>query len=63
MDRDYDIFEKLPDGAVIWHSYVHGLNAARSTLENLARQSKNEFYALHMLTMELAARVNGSKAS
>lgn len=63
MDRDYDIFEKLPDGNVLWHAYVHGLKAARANLESLAKESTNEFYAIHTPTKDVAARINVSNAA
>ena len=28
MERDYDLFEVLPDGALIWREMVHGHEAA-----------------------------------
>jgi hypothetical protein len=34
MNRDYDIFEKLPDGSVVWRAFVPGLENARAKLQN-----------------------------
>jgi hypothetical protein len=58
LDREYDIFERLPDGTDLWKDYVHGLEQARRKLRELAAQSKNELYAIHTPTKEIAARVN-----
>ncbi|MGD0403375.1 MAG: hypothetical protein ABSB66_09265 [Candidatus Acidiferrales bacterium] len=58
LNREYDIFERLPDGTDLWKDYVHGLEQARRRLEELAAQSKNEHYAIHTPTKEIAARVN-----
>ena len=58
LNRAYDIFERLPDGTDLWKGYVHGLEIAHRKLQELAAQSKNEFYAIHSPTKEIAARVN-----
>ena len=42
MDRDYDIFEKLPDGSVLWRAFLPGLNNTLARLEELAKLSPNE---------------------
>lgn len=56
-DRDYDLFEKLADGEV-WKLTVHGRENAIVKLEELARMSANECYAIYLPTMEIVARVN-----
>jgi hypothetical protein len=58
LNREYDIFERLPDGTDLWKDYVHGLEQAHRKLQELAAQSKNEHYAIHTPTKEIAARVN-----
>jgi hypothetical protein len=58
LNREYDIFERLPDGTDLWKDYVHGLEQARRRLQELAAKSKNEHYAIHTPTKEIAARVN-----
>jgi len=60
MDREYDIFEQLPDGAVLWRGLVHGQESARARLDELASRSKNEFFAIHTPTKDIVARVNTS---
>ena len=61
MNRDYGIFEKLPGGDVMWRAFVPGLENARAKLQNLAKSSKNEFFAIHTPTHEIVARVNSSQ--
>ena len=61
MNRDYDIFEKLPGGDVVWRAFCPGLENARGKLQNLAKSSKNEFFAIHTATKEIVARVNSSE--
>jgi len=61
MDRDYDIFERFPDGSVVWRDFVNGLESARAKLDLLGGRSGNEFLAIHMPTKEIAARINAPK--
>lgn len=49
MEREYDLFERMPNGDAIWRGFVTGLAAARDRLEVLAKQSKNEFFAMYTL--------------
>ena len=58
MDREYDIFEKLPDGSAVWRGFVSGLEPARAKLNELARHSRNEFFAIHTPTKDVVARMN-----
>ena len=60
MNREYDIFERLPDGSVLWRAFVQGLEPARAKLNQLASSSKNEFFAIHTPTKEITVRVNVS---
>ena len=46
MLRDYDIFEKFPDGSTIWRACVFGQYEARRKLQDLAERSPNEFFAI-----------------
>lgn len=63
MDRDYDIFERFPDGSVVWRDFVKGLDSARAKLDLLGRRSVNEFFAMHVPTKEIFARINAPKTS
>jgi hypothetical protein len=58
MDRVYDIFERFPDGALMWRHCITGLEAAKKTLQGFALKSENEFHAMHTPTKEIVARVN-----
>jgi hypothetical protein len=55
VDREYDIFEKFPDGIHIWRAYVRGLIEARARVAQLSETSTNEFYAIHTPTKEIVA--------
>jgi hypothetical protein len=58
MDREYDLFEKLFDGSVVWRRFVRGLETARAKLGEFASRSKNEFFAIHTPTKDIVERVN-----
>jgi len=46
MVREYDLFEKFPDGSSLWRASVSGLGNARLHLHELTRRSENQFYAI-----------------
>jgi hypothetical protein len=46
MTREYDLFERFPDGSSLWRASVSGLGNARIHLHELTRKSKNQFYAI-----------------
>jgi hypothetical protein len=58
VDREYDIFEKLPDGSVLWRAFVPGRQNAIARLNELGSLSTNEHFAMHTPTKEIVARVN-----
>jgi hypothetical protein len=49
MIREYDLFEKFPDGSSLWRVSVSGLGNARVQLQELTAKSKNQFYALDIV--------------
>ena len=58
MDREYEVFELLPDGSPMWRTHVSGLHAGRIVLERLASTTENECYLYHLATKEVVARMN-----
>jgi len=58
LDREYDIFEKFPDGAHVWRAFVIGLIDARARVAQLSETSTNEFYAIHTPSKEIVAVSN-----
>jgi hypothetical protein len=50
MYREYDLFEKFPDGSSLWHASVQGLEDTHLHLMELARKSGNQFYAIDMVS-------------
>ncbi len=61
MERDYDLFEILPNGDPIWRETVSGLENAVGRLKDLSKQTKNEVRVMHVLSKTLIASLNGPK--
>jgi hypothetical protein len=58
MELEYDIFELLPDGAVIWRGFGRGLDQATNKLRDLSRRSSNELFVFHAPTKQIVIRTN-----
>jgi hypothetical protein len=58
MNREYDIFEKLPDGSMLWRTMVKGFENAVAGLAKLGNLSPNEHFAIHTPSNMVVARVN-----
>ena len=58
VDREYDIFEKFPDGYVLWKGCVAGLEDAIAKLKHQASLSPNEHFVRHTPTAAIVARLN-----
>lgn len=59
MDRTYDIFEKLPSGEVLWRAVMVGREPSLRKLQELAAQSSNEIFAVHLPIKEIIATLKG----
>ena len=62
MERDYDIFEVLPDGQPIWRAAVAGHENALRVLKQLAAETTNEVRMMHLPTKALIAMMNADKS-
>jgi len=58
MERDYDIFERLPDASLRCLVRVHGTLHVPKVLEERGKQTTNECFAMNIRTREIFARVN-----
>jgi len=58
LDRDYDIFEKLPDASVCFLIRVHGTRDVPGILEARSKKTTNECFAKNIRTGEIIGRVN-----
>jgi hypothetical protein len=61
MEREYDIFEIMPDGSPFWREVVNGHENAIRKLEELAKKTKNELRVMHVPTNAIIAVMNDSK--
>jgi len=59
--RDFDIFEKFPDGSTLWRACVRGRFEAQRKMDELAERSENQFYMIdiqdHVLSPPVLAPV------
>jgi hypothetical protein len=58
VDRNYDLFEILPDGSPIWKCAVAGHENAVPQLRELARHTTNELRIMHLSTNTIIAVLN-----
>ena len=52
MRRDFDIFERFPDGSCVWRACVSGQYEAQRKIQELAESSENEFFGIDIQTEE-----------
>jgi len=62
MERHYDIFEILPDGAPLWRTAIEGHEAAIRKLQELAALSTNEIRVMHLASNSIVASMNVPKS-
>jgi hypothetical protein len=58
MDREYDAFEVLPDGTLMWKATIKGHLDAVEKLQQVAKGSPNEFRLMHVRTKTVIATIN-----
>jgi hypothetical protein len=59
MERDYDIFEILPDGSPMWREAIHGHEAAIRKMKELAARSPNAFELMYLPDRTVIATMKG----
>jgi hypothetical protein len=47
-NRDYDVFEELPDGSTVWRACVFGIGSVELKFRELAKETGNELFALNL---------------
>jgi hypothetical protein len=62
MNREYDAFEVLPDGTMMWRATVVGREDAVEKLKRVAKNSPNEFRLMHIPTQTVIATINNKSA-
>jgi hypothetical protein len=63
MEREYDLFEVLSDGAPMWRQMVSGRESALRKLGELSKQTSHEIRVMHVLTNTLITSMNGPRPS
>ena len=62
MRRDYDVFERFPDGSTLWRGCVTGRYEAQRKMQELAEHSENGFFLIdiqaEVLLPPVSARAN-----
>lgn len=61
MEQTYEVFEILTDGTVLWRDLVRGRVPTRARLDQLAKHSANEFFAVDLTTRQVVERVNAQE--
>ena len=62
MENQFDIFECFPSGDLLWRGRCSNLDEAHEKLGELAKSSKNEFYAKDSKRRKIVALVNEAGA-
>jgi hypothetical protein len=58
MEREYELFELPVDGSPIWRGQASGLRDVRLKLQEIAKTTANECFAMYLPTKEIVARLN-----
>jgi hypothetical protein len=58
MNREYDAFEVLPDGTLVWKATVVGHEDAIKKLKEIAKGNTNEFRLMHLRSKTVVATIN-----
>jgi hypothetical protein len=62
MNREYDLFEVLSDGAVLWRQTAAGRENALRKLGELSQQTLHEIRVMHVLSNTVIASTKGPRA-
>jgi hypothetical protein len=58
VEREFDIFEVMSDGSAVWRAGGLSLGTVEVTILEFGQKSRHEFFAMHLPTKEIIARVN-----
>ena len=47
-NRDYDVFEELPNGTTVWRACVFGMGNVELKFRELAKETGNKLFALNL---------------
>ncbi len=63
MRRDFDVFERFPDGSTLWRCCVHGRYEAQRKMHEMAEHSGNEFFLIDIQAEVLVLSISTQKTS
>jgi hypothetical protein len=63
MRRDYDLFERFPDGSTLWRACVAGRYEAQRKMQELAEHSENGFFLIDIQAEVLLPRMSARATS
>ena len=52
MRREYEIFERFPDGSTLWRASIAGRYEANRKMAELAEHSDNQFFSIDVQAAE-----------
>jgi hypothetical protein len=53
-DRDYDVFEEMPDGSTVLRACVFGIENVELKFRELAKETTNRIFAINLLDQPVA---------
>ena len=56
MNHEYDLFERMADGSLMWRGFAKGLENARLRLQRIATETANECFAIDERVANLLKR-------
>ena len=62
MNREYDVFERMPSGEFLWRAAVHGKDEALRVMNELAGEGR-EVVIMHLPTKTVVATSVDSESS
>jgi hypothetical protein len=63
MRRNFDVFEKFPDGSTLWRVCVNGRYEALRKMHELAEHSGNEFFLIDIQAEVLVPSISTQRSS
>jgi hypothetical protein len=63
VDRDYDLFEILPNGVLLWRAVLSSRERGMKKLQELASISTNQFLLMDVPTNSVIASMNNRKVA
>jgi hypothetical protein len=63
MRRDFDVFEKFPDGSTLWRACVNGRYEAQRKMYELAEHSVNEFFLIDIRAEDILPLISTRRNS